>query len=327
MMPMSKKTFMAAVIFFLIVSVAVTSLFGLVQANPIMIVSGVPRISLLSPQTTLYKENAVTLSFRGNKVDWGTVEYSKIKYWLDGELKGSLSTVLNATETYSLNLIGLEDGQHVVEVTAIVTVKSLTIYYGGITADVLWAPSIETSSGKLNFTVDINPPNVMLISPQNRTYETVNVPLNFTVSESISEIAYSLDGNSIVTFTNVGMARIYGKDNYFFVLNGLEEGSHDLKIYAKDAAGYTGESDIYCFTVDTQPTPTPIVSTNPSPSQQPTLKPSQAPALTEVIIVDCPRLTGYYIIFGIVAFIIIIVTGTVYLKKRKSKKTILLDRF
>jgi len=257
MMPMNKNAATAVIISFLIVSVGVASLVSLAEANPIRIVSGVPRIQLTSPQPMLYHENAVTLSFHGNNVDWGTVEYSKIKYWLDGELKGILDSTLEATEVFSVNLTGLKDGLHTMEVTATVTVKSLRELTGGGIATVLWAPSAETSSGKLNFTTDVNPPIILVISLQNRTFETANVPLNFTVNEPVSALSYSLDGNSNVTFTNVVMAHIYGKDNYYFILTGLEDGSHSLKIYAKDAAGYTEESETYYFTVNTQPAPTP----------------------------------------------------------------------
>jgi hypothetical protein len=331
-MPMNKRALMAVIISFLLVSVPVTSLVSSANANPMIVVSGVPRISLLSPQPPLYKENEMTLSFSGNNVDWGTLEYSKFKYWLDGELKGPLDTALRATEVFSFGLTGLEDGKHTVEVTATVTVKSLTVFYGGITADVRWGNSAQTSSGVLNFTVDTHAPNLSIISPQNSLFQTADVPLNFTVSEPVSAISYSLDENSNVTFTDdVTVAHIFGKDNYYFVLNGLEEGSHSLKIYAKDAAGYTGESDIYYFTVNTQPTPTSGPPHTPTqstvPSKEPLLKTTQTPNLPEVMIVDYPPLTEYFIIFGIIALIIILVTGTVYLKKRKTQKTILFALF
>jgi len=108
-----------------------------------------------------------------------------------------------------------------------------------------------------------------MISLQNRTFDTANVPLNFTVNEPVSTISYSLDGNGNITFTNVVMAHIYGKDNYYFVLNNLEDGSHSLKIYGKDAAGYTGESETYYFTVNTQPKPTPSSSPTPTATAPP----------------------------------------------------------
>ena len=323
MMPMNKNAATAVIISFLIVSVGVASLVSLAEANPIRIVSGVPRIQLTSPQPMLYHENAVTLSFHGNNVDWGTVEYSKIKYWLDGELKGTLDTALEPTETFSVDLTGLEDGKHIVEVTATVTVKSLTVFYGGITADVLWSPSTPTSSGQLNFTLDVNPPSIVIISLQNRAFETVDVPLNFTVNEPVSSLSYSLDGNGNVTFTNVVMAHIYGKDNYYFILTGLEDGSHSLKIYAKDTAGYTGESETYYFTVNTQPTPTPSPSPSPilSPSQEPTMEPTLEPIQTaSPTPIGEPIIVAYtpQIVVATVALIAVVAVGAlVYFKRRK----------
>src|SRR5512136_2437887 len=105
MMPMKKKTLMAAIIITLIVSaLALTVSFELARANPIMNVSCVPRIELVSPKSMLYYENAVSLTFCGNPVDWGVVEYSNIKYFLDGELRGMVETPLAATEVYSASL-------------------------------------------------------------------------------------------------------------------------------------------------------------------------------------------------------------------------------
>ncbi len=323
MMPLKKKTLTLAILVVLLVSaLAIAISVDLAQANPGLIVSGVPRVQLLSPQSTLYYENTITLSFYGNPIYWGTLEYSKFKYWLDGELKGTLDAALKATEAFSVDLTGVKDGQHTVEVTAIVTVKSLNELTGGVKASVLWAPSIETSSGKLNFTIDTTAPNISIISLQNRTFEKVNVPLNFTVSEPASEISYSLDENKNVTFTdNVIVAYIYGKDNYYFVLNGLEEGSHSLKIYAKDAAGYTGESETYYFTVNTQPTQTPTPSTNPSPSPtpSPTIQPTLEPTQTATPTSDDNQtldLTPIIALTGVVV-VAVAVGALVYSKGRK----------
>ncbi len=322
MMPLKKKTLTLAMLVVLLVSaLAIAISVDLAQANPGLIVSGVPRVQLLSPQSTLYYENTITLSFYGNPIYWGTLEYSKFKYWLDGELKGTLDAALKATEAFSVDLTEVKDGQHTVEVTAIVTVKSLTELTGGVKASVLWAPSIETSSGKLNFTIDTTAPSISIISLQNRTFETGNVPLNFTTTESVSQLSYSLDENSNVTFADdVVVAHIYGKDNYYFVLNGLEEGSHSLKIYAKDAAGYAGESETYYFTVNTQPTPTPTPSTNPTPSPtpsptiQPTLEPTQTatPTNEDTQTLD---LTPILVLSGIAA-IAAAVGALVYFRRR-----------
>ena len=73
MMPMVKKTFMAAIISFTLLISASAMIFsvGLAKANPILIINSVPKITLLSPQPTLYYENSVNLSFYGNNHGWG----------------------------------------------------------------------------------------------------------------------------------------------------------------------------------------------------------------------------------------------------------------
>ncbi len=262
----------------------------------------------------------MNLSFYGNNPGWGTLEYSELKYWLDGEIKGTLNTALKAGEVFSVDLTGLKDGEHTVEVTATVTVKSLTVYYGGITAQVGWGTASWTSSGQLNFTIDANAPNVSIVSQQNRTFETADIPLNFTVSEPVSEISYNIDENNNVTFTdNFVLAHIYGKDNYFFVLKGLADGSHSLTIYAKDAAGYTGKSDTYFFTVNTQPITTPTPSTNPSPSptQQPTQEPTLEPTVTPSPITDNVLSADFTpAILGGIAAVAVAVGALVIFKRR-----------
>ncbi len=331
MMPLKKKTLTLAILVVLLVSaLAMAISVDLANANPILIINSVPKITLLSPQSILYYENSVNLSFYGTNMGWGTLEYSELKYWLDGEIKGTLNTALKAGEVFSVNLTGLKDGKHTMEVTGLVTVKSLTVYYGKITAQVGWGTASWTSSGQLNFTTDANAPNVSIPSWQDRTFETTDVPLNFTLSEPVSILSYSLDGNSNVTFTNVVMAHIYGKDNYYFVLNNLEEGSHSLKIYAKDTAGYTGESETYFFTVNTQPTPiptviptlipTPVITSSPSPNPTPTieaaLEPTQTASPTPI---GEPTMVAYapQIEVGTVVAVAVAAGALVYLRKRR----------
>ena len=314
---MSKKTIIAATLVFLILVSAMLVFVEIAKANPMMIVSDVPRIKLLSPQLALYRESNVNLSFYGGPVSWGNVEYSSIKYWLDGELKGTLDTTLKASEVYSANLTGLTDGQHTMEVKAIVTVESLTTSYA---VQVLWGNSAQTSSGIINFTTDATAPTVFIVSTQH-TFAVVDVPFNFTLSKSASELTYSLDGSKNVTINdNVTVAQIYGQDNYYFTLNGLAEGSHSLKIYAKDIAGFLGESQTFFFTVNTQPTPSlsPIPATSPSPTstQTPSPSPTQQPTPSTVGYV-----VGWWIPYELTAGLIVLCVSLgilIYFKKRKK---------
>ncbi|MEM2954061.1 MAG: NosD domain-containing protein [Candidatus Bathyarchaeia archaeon] len=79
--------------------------------------------------------------------------------------------------------------------------------------------------------IDIIPPTISLISPENKTYSVSDVPLTFTVSEPVSWIGYSLDGQANVT--------IAGNTT----LTGVSNGSHSLIVYAEDTDGNIGASE------------------------------------------------------------------------------------
>jgi N-acetylneuraminic acid mutarotase len=96
---------------------------------------------------------------------------------------------------------------------------------------------------------DTTAPEVTVLSPANRTYSIVDVPLTFTVSEQVSWLRYSLDGrNATEVSGNVTLA-------------GLDYGVHKLTVYATDAAGNTGVSGTVFFTIaEPEPFPTTLVA-------------------------------------------------------------------
>ena len=210
-----EKSAVAVIIVFMLLFSASTMIFtiSLAKANPIYIVSDIPRIKLLSPQIMLYYESTVNLSFFGKPVDWGTVDYSKITYWLDGEQKGSLMHTLKANETYSVNLTGLKDGHHTLEVKATVTVKSLRSLLGDgrTTAIVPWGTFCTNLFRKSKFHNRHCCSKFFIVTTQH-AFEKADVPLNFTLSESVSQLSYSIDEGKNVTFNgDVIVAQIYGK--------------------------------------------------------------------------------------------------------------------
>lgn len=85
------------------------------------------------------------------------------------------------------------------------------------------------------------PPAVVLLSPENKTYPTKNVPLTMTVGESTSWIGYSLDRRMNVTV------------NGNTTLIGLSDSVHTIRVYANDTAGNMASSEMVYFTVDTLP--------------------------------------------------------------------------
>jgi N-acetylneuraminic acid mutarotase len=89
-------------------------------------------------------------------------------------------------------------------------------------------------------------PEIAVLSPENKTYHTVDVALNFTVNEPVSSMRYTLDGETAV--------EISGNTT----LTEVPYGSHNLTVYATDAADNTGASETINFTIAEEPEPFPV---------------------------------------------------------------------
>lgn len=84
---------------------------------------------------------------------------------------------------------------------------------------------------------DRNPPVIVVLSPENKTYSPGNISIKFTVDEPATWMGYRLDGQQITA--------IEGNTT----LNGLAGGSHNITLYARDASENTGASETIDFTV------------------------------------------------------------------------------
>ncbi len=78
---------------------------------------------------------------------------------------------------------------------------------------------------------------IVVLSPENITYNTREIPLNIVVSQPFSWLGYSLDGQDYVT--------IAGN----FTIRGLANGSHNLTAYVSDVHGTIAISETVSFTV------------------------------------------------------------------------------
>jgi hypothetical protein len=154
---MRKRTITYCTLCLLIVPLMGIELAG---ANPIAQISIIPTIIVISPQTKVYNVDSLNLSFCRQGVNWGTVEFSDIKCYLDGNIIARLDvlTGINAVDAYTLNLSKLAIGQHTVEVKGTVNVKSVNYAYGGYW-EILWGSTAFVSSGKINFTISKLTPN------------------------------------------------------------------------------------------------------------------------------------------------------------------------
>jgi hypothetical protein len=165
-----------------------------------------PTVAILSPDSVTYTSADVPLTFTvSDGVSW-------MGYALD--------LTANVTIGGNTTLLGLSDGGHQVTVYANDTVGNMG------------------HSSTVFFTVDTLAPVVVMLSPENETYPSPDVPLTFTVSNGVSWMGYSLDGQANVT--------VGGN----MTLTGLADGLHSVVVYANDTVGNMGASNLVAFTVN-----------------------------------------------------------------------------
>jgi len=87
----------------------------------------------------------------------------------------------------------------------------------------------------------MTPPDILILSPQNKTYNEAGTPLSFAVDATTSWIGYSLDSQNNETI----------RANT--TLTGLTDGSHSLVVYANDTIGNMGSSKKVTFTIAIPP--------------------------------------------------------------------------
>jgi hypothetical protein len=264
-LPVKKKALLTVAFLsvLLLSAVAGTQLFNLGRANPYSqaVYSGEtssvpntepPIVSIFSPaNNVLHNTNNISLTFNvsvgkstatiGMWTDSG-MWISKVYYEADWQENSTFAYQIDTAKlitdfSYSLDLRGIPDGKHRIVVYATESgtyFPDLFHYYDF---------SINGASS-VNFTIDTTP-IVSFLSFENRTFETSDVPLNFTVNQSVSKITYSLDGQENVTVA----------ENT--TLTDLSNGYHNVTVYAIDSAGNTGTSETIYFNVEVpEPFPT-----------------------------------------------------------------------
>ena len=173
-----------------------------VDHYPFMYPCAPPFISIVCPKNETYHTSSVPLNFTVSEPD------SWMKYSLDGNE--------NVTITGNTTLFNLSAGSH-----------SLTLYATDIFGN-------TGASGEVYFTIDA-PPNITILSPQNKTYNTTDIPLTFNIDKTATWIGYSLNGQANVTITGNT------------TLTGLADGAHSITVYANNTAGNTAASETIHF--------------------------------------------------------------------------------
>ncbi len=194
-----------------------------------------PIISVISPtNNSLTASNNVRLTFSA-RTSKDTYMFVYVYYEVDWREDTNYVFQVNTRSydhvtqvPYNEILSGIPEGKH-----------SICIY-----ANALGAYIVEQTAYYYNLTglcsiyiaVDYTPPGVSILSIENTTYTTSDLPLDFSVNEE-ALTSYVVDGVQNVT-TN-GNA----------TLSQLAYGKHNLTVYATDLAGNGGASETVTFTI------------------------------------------------------------------------------
>jgi parallel beta-helix repeat protein len=168
-----------------------------------------PTIMILSPENKTYPSESISVTFN----------LSEPTSWMGYSLDSQINVTISGNTTVS----GPLDGSHWITIFANDTVGNMG------------------RSDTVYFSVDTVAPSIVVLSPQNTTYTTSSISLNFNVSEPTSWMGYSLDGQANETVLTADTT-----------ISSLSDGPHSLIVYAKDAAGNTGVSEKMTFTVNAQ---------------------------------------------------------------------------
>ena len=210
--------------------------------GPVSPIPDPPVLIVQSPQrNTTYDVNDVLLNFTViTPSTWtGSTNITVINYNFDGRvvtLWNLTDYPLSPTQQF-LMLLNASTGQHTLEIN----VHAECTYYTDPRYNIFHSIFPIAVSETILFTVDTDAfpqPSVSIASPENKTYITFDVPLNFTVNEIDSQIIYSLDGKDNVTAAGNT------------TLTGLSNGEHKITVYATNVAGNIGASETMYFSVD-----------------------------------------------------------------------------
>lgn len=182
-----------------------------------------PVISDFTAENKTYSSANLSFNFTVDKA------LSSTSYCLDNKTKpisGWWNTP-TAARTFNFTLRGLADGSHTLVAYAEDT-------FGNTGA-----------SECIHFVVDTTPPKVQTSLVGNKTFDSADIYLNFSVDE-LNRISYRLDMKANVSVTGN------------FTLTNLSNGVHNITLYAWDAAGNVGTSETAFFNVEA-PEPLPEI--------------------------------------------------------------------
>ena len=169
-----------------------------------------PSIIIESPSNISYKQNSVIVKY--------IVSDGTVRVYFDGLVNSTLFPT-------GLTLTGLIEGGHNITIEAIDHVGNRRI-------------------NTVIFTVDTLAPTVTITSPENRTYNQIDIILNYIVSDGTVTIYL----NGIINTTAIPSGSAVSN---FPELPDIPDGSYNITIVALDEAGNVGKYTVF-LTLDTQ---------------------------------------------------------------------------
>ena len=193
-------------------------------------------VACFGSNNKLYHNNFIAGHFSGEQYDEDvSAESGSVNIWDDGYPSGGnywgyfATTNLNAT---MLDSSGISNKPYIID-------KNNQDTY----------PLLEpfNSSFLTHYLEEIAPPEILVISPTNQTYNKPIVPLTFSADKTINWASYSLDGEPNVTLTiDSGLASGAIVNE---TLKNLTSGYHNITVYANSTFGYAGTSQTVTFEI------------------------------------------------------------------------------
>lgn len=206
-----------------------------------------PIITVTSPiNNTAYNTSRVSLTFNVTAPQSRTASFvtvGGVTYQADWQ-KEAIGVLHGGEKEPSFNLwlSNVSEGQHTIVIKA--------FGYGGYADEKYWFLYKEffiSAQATIYFTIDRTAPAVSVLPPENVSSNST-IPLNLTVNEAYSKIAYSLNGQQNVTVTGNS------------TLPNLGAGQYNVTCYVWDVAGNVGSSKTVDFSVAETPNTSEVVS-------------------------------------------------------------------
>jgi len=225
----TKRTALASsLILALLFSVLTVTMFNIGESTISAPSSKHAYVTIVSPKNKTILTNPVNLTVSGSSHYWNInlIEYKVDNgSWITSYQNSVYAGWPNIID--SCTMLNLSQGIHT------------------ITAKVSAGPYYEI--GNVTIAAGIVAPYITVLSPENRTYSTTEIPLIFATSEmlELSNLQYVLDGKRVFVSENSS-------------LKGLSEGIHTLIVYGRSVFDANSGSETIYFSVDV-PFPTMLV--------------------------------------------------------------------